>query len=102
VLAFGTALLALWNAALPVTLPGVLAAAATAGSSWFQAKRHHDLRNAYSVTARDLALVHAAATAIRDDETLSIYVEDAETAMSREHTLWQARRTADPPVVGGL
>jgi SMODS and SLOG-associating 2TM effector domain 3/SMODS and SLOG-associating 2TM effector domain 1 len=73
---------------------GVFAAAAVAAAAWLQAKDHANLAEAYGVTAQELGLVKERVREPRDELTWAQAVEDAESAISREHTLWLARRGA--------
>jgi hypothetical protein len=70
----------------------VLAAAASACLAWMQVKQHQELAQAYNVASHDLGFVEAKSATVRTDAELSNFVGDAETAISREHTLWIARR----------
>jgi hypothetical protein len=82
---------------IQVDLLGIAATAAASASAWVQAKDHQGLAESYAVTTRELVLIRAKAEAAGDavDEAdWCAYVEDAERAISREHTLWLARRGA--------
>ena len=80
--------------AVEIDLMGVLAAAAAGCVAWLQARDHSNLAEAYAVTAQELALVHERIAQSRglDERTWAALVEEAEAAVSREHTLWLARR----------
>lgn len=74
---------------------GVAATAAAGASAWMQTKDYLNLAEAYSATARDLALVRTEGEAFlqkSDEASWRVFVEYAEQAVSREHTLWLARR----------
>jgi hypothetical protein len=77
---------------LEIDLLGVLAAVAVAAAAWVQARDHANLAQAYSVTAQELSLVRARADEIGGETEWAQFVDDAEQAISREHTLWLARR----------
>lgn len=67
--------------------------AVTASSlSWIQLNRFQELAESYAVAANDLSLVAAQSDHIHTDVDFSRFVRDAENAVSREHTLWTARR----------
>lgn len=72
-------------------LLGLLAAIAATAAAWSQAKQHRSLATAYAVTALELASV-ASAAAITKDADWARFVDEAEEAISREHTLWRASR----------
>jgi hypothetical protein len=79
---------------LTFDLLGVIAAGVAAAAAWLAAKDHGTLAEAYSVTALDLSLARDRAVQITDDISeydWSQFVETAERAISREHTLWLAR-----------
>lgn len=78
---------------LDFDLLGLVAAAAAATSAWLEAKDHGTLAEAYRITAWDLSLARERAIMMKDssEEDWSGFVETAELAISREHTLWLAR-----------
>lgn len=71
---------------------GIIATLATALLAWLQAKRYEELSKSYSVAAQDLGMVADEANEVTTEEQLTNFVADAENAISREHTLWLARR----------
>ncbi|WP_349879185.1 DUF4231 domain-containing protein [Micromonospora sp. HUAS YX12] len=78
-----------------VDLLGIVATAAASASAWLQTKDHQNLAESYAVTSRDLSLVLTKADSMLQGATEEVwrrFVEDAEHAISREHTLWLARR----------
>lgn len=73
---------------------GLGAACVAAATAWLQARQHEQLATAYSLTAQELANVKGL---IRhsphdDDDSWAVFVQDAEEAISREHTMWRASR----------
>ena len=77
---------------LNIDLLGVAGALAAAGTSWLLAKQHETLAKAYSVTAHELAAIAARIDEPMDDAAWARFVDEAEEAISREHTLWRASR----------
>jgi SMODS and SLOG-associating 2TM effector domain 3/SMODS and SLOG-associating 2TM effector domain 1 len=73
-------------------LLGVAAAAAAALGSWLQTKQHQVLGHAYAVTAQELSSIRSLIQWQESESDWSRFVDDAETAISREHTLWRANR----------
>jgi hypothetical protein len=73
----------------PISFFSALAAALLA---WVQVKRYQELAQSYGQAAHELGLILAQAEYITTDDALSIFVADAENAISREHTMWTARR----------
>jgi len=71
---------------------GVLAALSSAFLAWIQANKFHELAQAYGLTAHELGLVREKAIHIKSNQDLAVFVSDAENAISREHTMWVARR----------
>ncbi|WP_456462126.1 DUF4231 domain-containing protein [Reichenbachiella sp.] len=60
--------------------------------AWMNLKRFQELTQSYSITANELGLIRSKAHHITKESELSDFVDDAENAISREHTLWLARR----------
>lgn len=77
-----------------VNFTSVFAAAASAVMAWLQARKHQELAQAYSVAAAELGLIAARGRHVSTEKDLGMFVADAENAISREHTLWIARRQA--------
>jgi hypothetical protein len=75
-----------------VDLLGVGAACAAALTAWLQTRDHVTLARAYELTAQDLDRVLRDGPPSNDEEAWREYVADAESAMSREHVMWIARR----------
>ncbi|PEC41862.1 hypothetical protein CON11_26415 [Priestia megaterium] len=79
------------NSSLSSDLVGLFSAASTSIISWIQVKRYQELHEAYSTTALELSYIYNKGKQI-NNEDLQEFVDDAEKAISREHTLWIARR----------
>lgn len=75
-----------------IDMLSVFAAIATAVTAWVQAKQHQNLSTAYAVTSQELASVSSEVAAIADEANWYQLVDEAEEAISREHTLWRASR----------
>lgn len=73
-------------------LLGVAAAAVAAGAAWTQTRQHGAVATAYALASQELAAIGSLATRISSEADLSRFVNDTETAISREHTMWRARR----------
>ncbi|MHA4949766.1 DUF4231 domain-containing protein [Micromonospora sp. SD19] len=73
-------------------LLGVAAAAVAAGAAWTQTRQHGAVATAYALASQELAAMGSLATRISTEAELSRFVNDTETAISREHTMWRARR----------
>ena len=72
------------------------AAATATVAAWLQTKQHETLGRAYAITSQELALVHSDWSAARTEEQWAQFVDKAEEAISREHTLWRASRGVPP------
>lgn len=71
---------------------GVATTAASGGLAWMQLHRYSELAHSYSFTAHEIGLLTSSSVSIVSDEELARFVADCETAFSREHTMWRARR----------
>jgi hypothetical protein len=74
------------------SLTGLLCSLASALMAWLQLKQYQELAQSYSVAAVELGLIEEEAQYVLTEAQLSSFVSDAEKAISREHTLWVARR----------
>ena len=70
----------------------VLATSAGAVLTWLQAKKHNELNSAYALAAHEIVLIKGEALSIKNEKQLSEFVVNSETAFSREHTQWAARK----------
>jgi len=71
--------------------PLIVVAASIVG--WVQIKKYNELSAAYTVTAHEIGLIPTTIDNPSNDALLSEFVNDAEQAFSREHTLWLARQS---------
>jgi hypothetical protein len=93
VCAVAAAVLVVWQPR--VNLAAIFAAGAAAIVAWMQVKQYEDLAQAYGLTSNELSFLRSRYDAITSDEELSTFVIDVENAISKEHTLWVARRGTD-------
>jgi conflict system pore-forming effector with SLATT domain len=82
---------AVWSN-LRVNVATVFTSTTAALLAWLQVKRYQETAQSYAVTAHELGLIAEAGKCLQSEDDLSKFVADAENAMSREHTLWAARR----------
>lgn len=73
-------------------LTGLFTSLASALIAWLQMKQHKELAQSYSVAEIELGFIQNQAQHVVNNRDLSDFVGDAENAISREHTLWVARR----------
>lgn len=71
---------------------GLLPTLAASSLAWLQVKQHEGLAQSYRVAQTELNLIKNHVPSIHTEEDFSTFVADAENAISREHTLWRARR----------
>lgn len=60
--------------------------------TWLQAKKHNELNSSYSLAAHEIVLIKSEAELVDSDKALSNFVVSSESAFSREHTQWTARK----------
>lgn len=80
-----------------LSIAGLAATLIGCASAWVAVKQYSTLASAYSVTATELALLKPRVESAPDEHWAQA-VDDAEEAISREHTLWLASRTGKAPV----
>ena len=78
------------STALPIE---VVATSASAVLTWLQAKKHNELNSSYSLAAHEIVLIKGEAESISSEKMLSEFVVNSESAFSREHTQWSARKS---------
>lgn len=88
-------LMLLYRIKEPVTpLPiEVVAAAASAVLTWVQAKKHNELNSSYALAAHEIVLIKGESVSVQDESHLSEFIINSESAFSREHTQWTARKS---------
>lgn len=72
---------------------GILAAVAASALAWLQIKQHSTLTQSYSHAAHELSAIEASIAPVHEEADWASFVDDAESAISREHTAWQAKRS---------
>ncbi len=70
----------------------ILVTISTAFIAWLQLRRYQELSQSYLITATELSLIKSKINQVESESDFSEFVDDSETAISREHTLWLARR----------
>ncbi len=79
---------------LTLNATGFFSTAAAVFFAWLQVKRHQEIAQSYAIAAQELSIVRAKASRVTTEPQFAAFVADAENAVSREHTLWTARRDA--------
>lgn len=75
-----------------VDLLGFFAAGGAAVVAWSQARQDSSVARAYAIAAQELGGVRALIAANYTEGEWAAFVDNAEEAISREHTLWRASR----------
>ena len=70
----------------------LFAAVASSLIAWAQLRQYDELAQSYGMAAQELGLVEEQGKHEISEPDFSQFVVRAETAISREHTLWRARR----------
>jgi hypothetical protein len=78
---------------LQVDLLGIVAAGASGLAAWSQTRQYWSNARAYSVATHELASIDSEIGGVQEADW-SQFVNDAEEAISREHTLWRASKAA--------
>ena len=78
---------------VPFDVLPVIAAVVAAATAYLQTKQHDTLASAYTVAYLELASVADLVDAITDEAEWAGFVDESENAISREHTMWRARRS---------
>lgn len=80
-----------WNSGDLLGLAATLGAAATA---WAQTRQYATLSAAYAIASEELSAIRALLPHADSEAEWEEFVDSAEGAISREHTMWRASRTA--------
>ncbi|WP_436896269.1 DUF4231 domain-containing protein [Enterobacter hormaechei] len=80
------------DAIIPISIITTIAASLV---GWTQVKRYSELAASYILTAHEIGLIKEQASYVSSEADFSKFVIESETAFSREHTQWIARRVAD-------
>lgn len=75
-----------------VPLTGLLIAISTAIIGWVEARKYSELSAAYSLTRNEIRLLLSDMHHISSHSELAVFVTEAESLFSREHTQWAAKR----------
>jgi hypothetical protein len=79
------------NPSLPDLVAGLAAIAAVA-VAWTQFSRHDELGQSYGLAAQELAFLRSSIEGATTEAAFHLAVAETEAAISREHTMWIARR----------
>ena len=100
-LAVAMAIVRAASGGLALNVVPFLTTCAAAAAAWSQMKRYDELTQSYSLAAQELGELEAIASGLSDEARFPQLVEQVEEAISREHTMWCARRDVQLPSPGG-
>ena len=92
--ASGVALFGIVKSSLLAGSAALFAALGAAFLAWLQVKKYQETAQAYCVASHELGLAAALIKHVKTETELSLFIGESESAISREHTLWMARRTS--------
>ncbi len=77
----------------PGTMLGVVASLIAAAAAWTASRQFGSLATAYTIAHQELTSIRGLLPAQVEEPDWSSFVDSAEGAISREHTMWRAART---------
>lgn len=75
-------------------LVGLVATLGAAAAAWAQTRQYVALAAAYTIASEELSAIRALLPHVSGESEWEEFVDSAEGAISREHTMWRASRTA--------
>ena len=75
---------------IDIDLAAIAGALAAAGVAWLQTRQHQTLASSYAIAAQELAGIASRVDWPATEPAWAHFVDEAEEAISREHTLWCA------------
>lgn len=75
-----------------LSLVSLIIALSASLTAWAQAKRHEESAQAYALARQELDIMGSRLQSAADDTTFGAAVAETEEMISREHTMWMARR----------
>jgi hypothetical protein len=81
------------TAVIDVPIDALIATGMGAVGAWLEAQQHDQISRAYSVAVADLTDARVRLESCSDEDAWAEAVNDAEDAISREHTRWRASRS---------
>ncbi len=91
-LAFTIAIIEAVSGGFQITIVPILTTCAAAVAAWNQMKRHNELAQTYGLAAQELEELESITVSLTEEGKFLQIVEQVEEAISREHTMWCARR----------
>lgn len=78
---------------LSIDVLGIAAAVAASLESWTQLRHHKSLATAYEIAVVDLLTIREQLSDVHNEQSWAIFIDEAEEAISREHTTWRANKS---------
>ena len=100
-LAVAIAVIEASSGGIQINVVPVLTTCAAAIVAWNQMKRYSELAQSYALAAQELEELNSIADSLTDEGKFPQLVEQVEEAISREHTMWCARRDVHLKVSSG-
>ena len=92
IIAVSLAIVQVVSSGFAVNLVPILTTCAAAAIAWSQMKRHGELAQTYTVAAQELGDQEAMSSDLMEESAFVRFVEQVEETISREHSMWCARR----------
>lgn len=71
---------------------GLFTTLAVSTLAWLQLKQYQELSQSYGLATQELGLIFIESKSVKNNKQLSDFVLNSENAISREHTMWIARK----------
>lgn len=91
-LALGSFLIVIKYSNIVFNPVGFFSTIATSILAWLQVKQYQELSQSYGLAAQELGVILEESKSVRSNKELSEFVLNSENAISREHTMWIARK----------
>jgi len=92
VIAIAVAIIQVATGGFGINMVPVITTCAASAAAWNQMKRHDELKKMYALASQELGELEAIAHGLNVEDDFPQLVEQVEGAISREHTMWCARR----------
>lgn len=93
ILAFIVIAYIFYNPLTSLAFVGIFTSLATASYAWLQLKQFNSISQAYLIAANELNQILLKIDSVSTDAEFSEFIIESENAISREHTLWIAKRS---------
>jgi hypothetical protein len=80
---------------LSIDVLGITSAVIAGLTAWTQARQYETLARTYSIASFELSSIKELLRHVSSERAWAAFIDESEDAISREHTLWRASRSAD-------